>query len=218
VQALLQRVASAASERRAQLSAETDSQVRQIIRSAWAEARANVHQAVAQERARLAQGVRQAEAQSDLVRRQREQHRIRTLLDKMWEQLPGLLTTRWRDPTLRRIWIEAAFREAGALLPGRPWRIEHGEEWPEAEQSEIEKLAMGQGAGRVEWANNPSIKAGLTIRSEEVCLAATVPGLLARRDDIEAAFLSEYFRTGPESASQGPAQSAAVNGRGAERG
>jgi hypothetical protein len=203
VEALLQRVEKAASERRAQLSAETDSQVGQILRSGWAEARASVHRAVVQERARLAQGVRQASAQAALLRRQHEQRRMRALLDKMWEELPGLLTARWRDPALRHAWIDAAFRAAGALIAGRPWRIEHGEEWPAAEQAEIEKLAVGRGAGRVEWGTDPSIAAGLRIRAEGVCLAATGAGLLARREDIESAFLFEYFGADAEAASQG---------------
>jgi hypothetical protein len=193
VQALLQRVASAATQRCEQLRAEADSQAAEIVRSAWAEARSSVRQAVAQERARLAQGLRQASAHADLLARQREQHRMKELLGKMWAQLPELLAARWRDPARRRAWIDAAFREAGALLGGRPWRLEHGEDWPESEQNELKTLAVAQGARSVEWAGDPSVGAGLRIRSEGVCLAATVPGLLARRDDIESAFLSEYF-------------------------
>jgi hypothetical protein len=34
---------------------------------------------------------------------------------------------------------------------------------------------------------------GLKIRADSVCVDATVPGLLARRDAIEAAFLAEYL-------------------------
>lgn len=193
VQALLQRVETSTGQRCAQAQAAADSQTREILRSARAEALASVRKAVAQERARLELGLRQAQAQADILVREQAQQKIKKLLERMWQELPGQLESRWHDPAQRRVWIEAALDQAGSLLRGRPWRIEHGDSWSAAELPELEALARSKGASAVEWADDPALGAGLNIRADGVCLAATVTGLLARQADIESAFLAQYF-------------------------
>jgi vacuolar-type H+-ATPase subunit E/Vma4 len=198
VDALMQRVASSTAQRCASLRAEADSQALEILKSARSDALARVREAIAQERARLDQGVRRAQAQADLEARQQAQQRLEELLAQMWQALPGLLEARWRDPVQRRGWIEAAFDQAAALLPDRPWRIEHGAGWSATEHAELETLARSKGASRVEWAADPAIRAGLKVRAQGACLAATVDGLLARRADIESSFLARYLGTHEE--------------------
>jgi len=193
VEALLQRVTGATEQRCASLRAEADSQANQIVKSARQEALGSVRKAIEQERSRLDQGLRQAQAHADLLARQHAQARVQELLAQMWERISGRLEARWSDPAQRRTWIEAALDQAGTLLRGHAWRIEHGPQWPEGQSTELEALARAKGAAGVEWASDPALGPGLRIRAEGVCVAATVEGLLARRGDIESAFLAEYF-------------------------
>jgi hypothetical protein len=43
------------------------------------------------------------------------------------------------------------------------------------------------------WVRDARIGAGVRIRTDGACLSATIPGLLARRQDVEAAFLAKYL-------------------------
>jgi vacuolar-type H+-ATPase subunit E/Vma4 len=194
VEAMLQRVTRSRQERCDQMRAAVDSQAQEILRSGRAEARANVRRAVALERSRIAQGLRQAEASAELEARRRAQSETRRLLECMWTEIADALEARWRDPEHRRAWVEAALQQADLLLGERPsWRIEHGAGWSPEQRSALEKLASKRGARTTEWAYEPELRAGVRIRSEKVCLDATVQGLLAHRADIESAFLAEYL-------------------------
>jgi hypothetical protein len=83
--------------------------------------------------------------------------------------------------------------QAGALLAGRAWLIEAGSDWTEHERGELTDQARVRGAGTVEYSLHAEMPAGLKIRAGNVCVDATVPGLLGQRDAIEAAFLAEYM-------------------------
>jgi vacuolar-type H+-ATPase subunit E/Vma4 len=191
-QALLQRVTEDRDRRCVVLRAATETQARQIVRAAQAEARNSVHKSVIQERARMDFGLRQAAARADIEVRRRERQKSRELLEQMWSEIAASLESRWRNPTLRRAWIDAAMSQAGALLSGRAWLIEVGSECTEQERGELADVARGRGAATVEWSAPTAIAAGLRIRAGSVCVDATVPGLLRQRDAVEAAFLAEY--------------------------
>lgn len=191
--ALLQRVTEDRERRCAALRAAAESQAEQIVRSARAQARQGVHNAVTQERARMDFGMRQAAARADIEVRRQEQEKSRELLAQMWAALADVLARRWREPALRRAWIEAAMNEAGRLLTGRAWLIESGAQWTQEERGELMEQARSRGARSVAWSLNVALPAGLSIRADRVCVNATVPGLLAQRDAIEAAFLAEYL-------------------------
>jgi vacuolar-type H+-ATPase subunit E/Vma4 len=193
-QALLQRVTDDRERRCAALRAAADEQAKQIVRSARAEARSNLHHAVIQERARMDLGMRQGRARADIEARRRERQKTQELLEQMWTAIAEFLERRWREPALRRAWIDAAMSQAMALLLGRAWLIEAGSDWTEQERAELADRARARGAGTVEWSLKPSVPAGLKIRADNVCVDATVPGLLAQRDVIEAAFLAEYLQ------------------------
>jgi hypothetical protein len=192
-QALLQGVAEDRERRCALLRTAADSQAQQIVRSAHTAARRSVHDSVTQERARMEFGLRQATARADIEVRRQEQHTSRELLGQMWTAIAEVLTHRWRDPTLRSVWIEAALLQAGKLLGGRPWRIDSGVDWTQQERAELTAQAHRRGATTVSFALPAALPAGLKIHAERVCVDATVPGLLAQRGAIEAAFLAEYL-------------------------
>jgi hypothetical protein len=193
VQALVARVAHATQQRCAGFEEQARLQIRQILKQARAEARARVHQAVAEERSRLEQGLRQARAQAALEQRKQQQAQLQQLLDAMWQQLPGLMAARWRDPGERRAWIEAALDAARTLLPDRPWTLEVDSDFPQEEQAPLTAQARDRGATEVTWARDARIGPGVRIRADGACLSATIPSLLARRQDIEAAFLADYL-------------------------
>lgn len=194
VEAMLQRVTRTRQERCDEMRAAADSQAHEILRSGRAEARTNVRRAVALERSRIARGLRQAEASAELEARNRAQSETRRLLEAMWTEIADALEARWRDPEHRRAWVEAALQQAVLLLAERPsLRIEHGAGWSPEERSALEKFVAKRGAHTTEWAYEPELRAGVRIRSERVCLDATVQGLLVQRADIESAFLAEYL-------------------------
>jgi len=192
VKGLLERVAHYQEKRCAELRAASDAQSRQILASARAEALANVRSATSQERTRIEQGLRQAQAHAQLEARQHAQQDVQQLLTSMWSELPGALEARWHRRDDRHTWIMAAITEAGALFAERAWHIEHGPGWQEMEDRELEELARAHGARSAEAIADPSLGAGLRIRAAGVCLDSTITGLLARREEIESAFLAQY--------------------------
>jgi hypothetical protein len=192
-QALLQGVTEDRDRRRAALRSAAESQARQIVRSARAQARRSVHDAVIQERARMDFGLRQAQARADIEVRRQEQQTSRQLLGQMWTAIAEVLTRRWQDPALRAAWIEAALRQAGKLLAARAWLIESSADWTPPERAALTARALGWGASAVTVALQGALPAGLRIHAERVCVDATVPGLLAQRGAIEAAFLAEHL-------------------------
>jgi hypothetical protein len=191
--ALLQRVTEDRERRCAVLRTTAESQATQIVSSARAEARNTVHNAVIQERSRMDLGMRQARARADIEARRRERQKSRELLEQMWTEIETALEQRWREAAPRRAWIDAAMGQAAALLAGRAWLIESGPDLTAPERSDLTAAAQALGAKTVEWSLQPVMPPGLKIRAQNVCIDATVPGLLARRDAIEAAFLAEYL-------------------------
>jgi hypothetical protein len=200
VQALLARVERATLARCASLEEEARRQSAQLLEEGRKEARERVHTAVREERSRLALGLRQAQAQADLAQRQRAQGELQKLLAAMWQELPGLLEARWQDATAQRAWVEAAIDAAGRLLPGRPWTMELPSEFPGESRAALEARARTRGATQLTWVHDPRTGAGVRIRAGGACVSATIPGLLARRADVEAAFLAACL----ESAKVGP--------------
>jgi hypothetical protein len=191
--ALLQRVTEDSDRRCAALHAAAESQATQILRVARTNARSNVSTAVIQERARMDFGLRQAAARADLELRRRERLKSRELLEKMWAAMSGILEDRWRQPALRRAWVDAVMSQAAAILGGRAWLIEVASDWSEQERGEFTDRALKRGAGSVEYSQQADMAAGLKIRCGSVCVDATVPALLVQRDAVEAAFLAEYI-------------------------
>jgi vacuolar-type H+-ATPase subunit E/Vma4 len=204
-EALMEQVTADRERRCAALRSAADEQARQIVHSARAEATRSVRNAVTQERARFEFGMRQAKAHAEIEARRQEQQQSGTLLQQMWAAITDALERRWREPALRRAWIDAALGQAAALLRGREWRIEGGSDWEDRDRDELTRQAQQRGAGGVEWSSEAAVPAGLKIRANGVCIDATVPGLLVNAAAIEAAFLAEYLPSlAPPSPSKEP--------------
>ncbi len=196
VEALLGLVRQRREQRTSEIRWKSAAHVREILRTARTEARASLHQAVARERARMAQGLRQAQARAELETRQRSQRETLTLLQHMWERIGAALESRWRAQHERGAWIIAALQQAAQLLSGQAWNIEHAEGVTPEEQQRADAQARAGGAGDVEWHLERQPRAGLRVRTSGACLDATIEGLLADRQGVEALFLSEYRALG----------------------
>jgi vacuolar-type H+-ATPase subunit E/Vma4 len=192
IEAMLERVNQHRERRAGEIRSKSAAQSLEIVRSARSEARESLHRAVARERTRMAQGLRQAEARAELESRRRAQLETRTLLQHMWEQVAAVLESRWRNDAQRREWIQAAVGEAAQLLAGQSWRIEHAAGVSGEDRRLAESRALAGGARAVEWQLEGQLRAGVRVRSPGACLDATVAGLLTAREEVEAAFLSEY--------------------------
>ncbi len=197
VKALLERIAADRDRRCAELRASTERQARDLKRSALKEARAQVHEAVKRERKHAEQTLRQAEASAALEIGRRAQQATRGLLKAMWAAISGALEARWADSVRRRAWVQAAVRQAQKLLTEHSWHIEHGAGWPETERALLSKLASAgeerEPPREVELACDPSVRAGIRIRTPGVVFDATAAGLLAARAQIESEFLAQYL-------------------------
>lgn len=188
---LVERVLRHRDRRCAELRDVVAGQVRELIGSARAEARARVHDAIVRERALLEREATQRQARAALEARRRAQQQTRALLERMWARIEGALTARWQADADRSAWIAAALSEAGLLLSGRDWTIEHGGGWSERDRESAAALAREGGARVLDWMLEDGIVAGLRVRAGPVVVDATPRGLLARREAIESAFLAE---------------------------
>jgi hypothetical protein len=176
--------------RRARDAAEA--QARGLVARAREEARARTRAAAQEARASIERALRDRRAELDTAARQREQAMLRGLLDEAWRMLPGALASVWRDPAARRGWCEAAAALARRTLLGDgTYAVELDAEAPDdAAQAAVAAL---QAAGTDSSRLHPvaGLGPGLRIRRGLACVDATVPGLLASRERVEADLLAE---------------------------
>ncbi len=199
VEALLERIATNRDRRCAQLRSATQLQARDLLRSARKEALADVRAASARERKQAEQALQKAVAAAALETRQRAQAATCALLTVMWSAIDAVLEARWADAAQRKSWLEAAVHQANCMLNEPGWRIEHGAGWPSEELGALAALAAGDERGparTLELACDPSLRAGIRIKTAGACLDATAVGLLASRAAIESEFLARFLAPG----------------------
>jgi hypothetical protein len=194
-EALLRRVAREQESRCRRALDAAQEQARSIVKRAWEEARTRLRQAVQDERRALEQSLADRRAALETVARQQELSVLRELLDEAWRGLPGALEAAWNDVDARRDWCASA---CGLAL-----RALHHEQGLEVE---IDAAAPPDSADRIRGALGSSVPGavtlrpvdglgpGLRIRAGRACVDATVPGLLASRERIEAELLAEIER------------------------
>ena len=107
------------------------------------------------------------------------------------EQLEKELRRRWSQAGSRRSWIEATLVRALSRLPPGPWTVRHPPDWPETERAEFHRDLSSRGDRKpVEFQSDESILAGIEISSGRTSLDATVQGLLADTQAVEAELLA----------------------------
>jgi hypothetical protein len=193
MESLLRRVAREQEmlTRRARDTAEE--QARAIVARAKEEARARMREAAADARLSVDRALADRRAALDTAARQREQALLRVLMDSAWGSLPVALTRAWRDATTRREWCESACQLAGSVLIGAgPFQVELDRDAPEdAAHFALAEVPLGDGRGP-ELQRIAGLGPGLRVRRELACVDATVTGLLASRERIEAELLAEF--------------------------
>jgi hypothetical protein len=158
-------------------------------------ARERVHRAVGDERDRLERELRLAAAGIETEQRHLGRQRDLELIRAGWVALEEALQDRWADPQARREWAQAAIEEAGELLLGKDWTIEHPEDWPDEESSAAAATATEMFAVEAAFKASSEVPAGLRIRNGGSLVDMSPAGLLAHRRSIEADLLAEVQDT-----------------------
>ncbi len=173
------------------LRSEAETEAGALLRAARREARQRVRRAVERARERAALRIRGAEAELDTRRREHRQRLGWALLRVARGQLEEVLISRWRRVNSRRVWIEAAVGRALASLPAGPLVVAHPPDWPEAERSGLRSTLVSRTRDRaVKFQIDPGLRAGIIISSGATSLDASVLGLLADTQAVDAELLA----------------------------
>jgi len=191
MEALLRRVAREQEmlTRRARDAA--DEQSRGIVARAREEARERTRQAAGEARQSVDRALADRRAALETTARQREQSLLRGLMDSAWQALPAALVDAWRDPPARREWCESACALARRTVLGDgPFTVEFDAAAP-SEVAECATQALQESGAATRLDRIAGLGPGLRLRRGLACVDATVPGLLASRERIEAELLAE---------------------------
>jgi hypothetical protein len=112
-------------------------------------------------------------------------------MDSAWQALPAALADAWREACARREWCESACALARRTVLGDgPFTVELDATAPE-DATEIATQALHECGAATQFDRITGMGPGLRIRRGLACVDATVPGLLASRERIEAELLAE---------------------------
>lgn len=191
MEALLRRVAREQEmlSRRARDAAEEQAQG--IIARAREEARTRTRQATEEAHQSVERALADRRAALETSARQREQTLLRELMDRAWLVLPRELEAVWTDAAARREWCETACAVARRIVLGDgSFTVELDTGAPvDAATCAASSLEVGEAGATVRRIEG--LGAGLRIRRGLACVDATVAGLLASRERIEAELLAE---------------------------
>jgi hypothetical protein len=169
-------------------------QAAEFRRAARRQARERVSRAAHEERERLDREVRMVEAEIETEQRKRARRRDMELIAHGRDMLREALAARWRDRVDRDAWAEVAVMEAGEVLLGREWTLEHPADWAEEERDATLALARERCGAQVTVKAVEALGAGLRIRSEGALVDLSIPGLVANVRTIEGELLAEFNR------------------------
>ena len=194
-EALLRRVAREQESRTLAIRSAAEQQVRSVVARARQEARARMRQALDEERRQIERAIGERRAALDSEARRGEQVILRQLIEAAWRRLPQAVAALWGEESSRQEWIRAACACAiGSLRPQSSFGVEFdAEAAPDAGQTAQQYLVAG-GLEPVDCRPVAGLGAGLRIRGGGACVDATVGGLLASRERVEAELLAELDR------------------------
>jgi hypothetical protein len=166
----------------------------EILRRAWRRERDHLHTSIAAERSRARTLIQAARAERATRERTSGDRVNADLLALAWPHLRALLAARWRDPAGRATWVARALEQALVSLPAGPWTVRHAPDWvaPEAAAPCVAvaaRLAEVQ-APAPRFLAEPSIVAGLIVEGGSAVLDASLDGLLADQQQLEARLLA----------------------------
>jgi hypothetical protein len=191
MEALLRRVAREQEmlSRRARDAAQE--QARNIVERARDEARLRLRQATEDAHQSHERALADRRAALDTSARQREQALLSELLDRAWRILPDELAAVWADAAARRKWCTAACAIARRIVLGEGrYTVELDPALAEDEALGLAHELAGDDAD-AKVCRIAGLGPGLRIRRGLACVDATITGLLASRERVEAELLAE---------------------------
>jgi hypothetical protein len=169
-----------------------EAQGRSLVARAREEAGARTRAAAQEARAALERALQERRAALDTATRRREQALLRGLLDEAWSALPGALAGVWQEAASRRAWCEAAADFARRTLLGSgAYTVELDALAPDDAADTALRPLRAEGSDGALLDPKADLGPGLRIRRGLACVDATLPGLLASRDRVEAELLAE---------------------------
>lgn len=187
------------------LRAQQDSRCREIESAAARKAeqlltdtrqrmRERVHRAITEERQRRETALLESRHRIETAGRRRVQEQYRKFLHDAEPLFRAELEERWRVEESRRSWCEMLLGEAADRLPGDRWTIEHPVDWSRSDAQWLEQAFAARELPKPEFVEGADIVAGLRVRLGAACLDATLDGLMANRDAVEAHLLAAWER------------------------
>ncbi len=170
---------------------EARAQASETLEEARKRARKRVKAAVRDKRERVAEHCRRVRVDLETHRRDHEFHCLASALQAGLARLPKVIEARWAEPAARRRWCESALEGAAAVLGRGGWRVEHAPGLGAGEAAQLATLASRLGGDDCAVAEIPEMRAGLRIQRGGASYDATLAGLTAQRDRLEAALLAE---------------------------
>jgi vacuolar-type H+-ATPase subunit H len=200
-ESLLRRVSREQDTRTRQIGEAAEEQARTIVARARKEARARLRQAVDEERRQIERAIVERRAALDTESRRAGQITVRALIEDAWQHLPQAVADRWLEQDSRAQWIRAACEYATrSLRPQSAFIVELDPQAAPDASATAKRLLEATGLAPVEIRTVAGLGAGLRIRCGAACMDATVGGLLASRERVEAELLAEFDRVVAESA------------------
>jgi hypothetical protein len=173
---------------------QAEAQAAEIRKRARRAARERVSKAAHEERARLERELRLVEAEIETEHRRRGRLRDSALIEAGRAALAEALAKRWEHRAEREQWAEAAVLEAGQVLLGRNWVLEHPVSWAADEREQALGFARARLGVEIEAQADASLEAGLRVRTDGASVDMSVAGLLANERSLEGALLAEFNR------------------------
>jgi len=165
-------------------------QALQVVKQTYRDERQRMHRELGEIRQKRRQQMVSVVAQRQTRKRQHRQQADEALLTTTWQDLREALLHRWRDPMMRRRWVEDLVNQAASVLLDRHWVVEHPVDWPAQERSALQRRLEKQLAHTPHFEIKSTIAAGLCICAGGACVDGSADGLLRERLDIEAVLLA----------------------------
>lgn len=191
VYALLGRLGAEREEACRKLLDEARAQAAETVEEARKRARKRVKAAVREKRERVAEHCRRVRVDLETHRRDHDFECLAGALQAGLAHLPKEIEARWAEPAARQRWCESALEGAAAVLGRGGWRVEHAPGLHKDEAEGLVALAARLCGEDCVLAEVEGMRAGLRILRGGASYDATLVGLTAQRDRLEAALLAE---------------------------
>ncbi|OOZ48947.1 hypothetical protein BOW39_08545 [Solemya velum gill symbiont] len=187
---LLGLTSSWAEKRCAEISAECDSKVQELLETAHHDARVRLRSHFESDRTASRQRLAALEAAQERHKREELQRHEVMLVKKVIEGLKDELTTRWKNDEQRPGWVETIWQLAHQRLIKACWTISHPQDWSSDEVAGFEQKVNEYTGIAPVFVVSDDIEAGLLIEADGAKLDCTLKGLLSSRYRLESEIIA----------------------------